>query len=115
MNKKALSFSLTLMALAGFSLIVLQHDITQVSMQIPKMEESKQLLEQQIENLEIRVRSLKNPKRLFEEKEKQALNKLTFPHHEKVLALSLDKVIIKPTIEETKSLAPHLPLAKVFP
>ena len=115
MNKKRLILSLTLMATAGFMMIMLQHHITQVSLQIPAMEENYYQLKQQLDSLEFQVRTLKNPKRLFEEKEKLSVNRLSFPKQDQVIALTLDKVIPVSATETTKSSRPYLPLAKVFP
>ena len=70
MNKKRLGLSLGLLACAGFFLIILQYKVTELSLKVPPIEENYHQLKQQLEGLELQVRSLKNPKRLFEQKEK---------------------------------------------
>lgn len=70
--KKRFILSLLSLGLFGFLLIVLQYKVTEVSLQIPVYEEKYLELKQQKENLEFALRSLKNPKRLFEKKMKVA-------------------------------------------
>lgn len=113
--KKRFILSLLSLGVFGFLLIVLQYKVTEVSLQIPVYEEKYLELKQQKENLEFALRSLKNPKRLFEKKDESSLASLTFPQASQVVCVSLSKSALLKDAENAKNTTLNLPLAKVFP
>jgi hypothetical protein len=115
MFKKYLSFSLLLLAVCGFFIISLQYKVTELSLDVPYLEETYHQKKQQISKLELDLRLLKNPKTLFEYQSSQKHMALVFPKSQDVLALNIDK--LSPLVEAvpTKNTSLNLPLAKVFP
>lgn len=113
--KKHFTISLLSLALFGFLLIVLQYKVTEISLQIPVFEEKYLELKQQRENLELSLRSLKNPKRLFEEKEQKQLANMAFPKSHQIVSVIVSKHELLKDAENAKNTGLNLPIAKVFP
>lgn len=113
--KKSFIFSLLSLGVLGFLLIVLQYKVTEVSLQIPVFEEKYLELKEQKESLELSLRSLKNPTRLFEEKDLKQMSSLTFPRSSQIICVSLSKASVLKEAENAKNNTLNLPLAKVFP
>jgi hypothetical protein len=113
--KKRFILSLLSLGILGFLLIVLQYKVTEVSLQIPVFEEKYLELKQQKENLELSLRTLKNPKRLFEEKDLKNMSSLNFPKASQVICVNLSKSQVLKDAENAKNSTLNLPLAKVFP
>ena len=115
MNKKQLGLCLALSAVFGFCVIMLQYKLTQVSLQIPSYEETYSQLKESKEKLELEIRLMKNPQRLFEQKTSLHLAHLNFPSAHNKIAVSMSQTKPQTILDETKNSALNLPLAKVFP
>lgn len=113
--KKQFIFTLLSLGFLAFVLIMLQYKVTEVSLQIPLYEEKYLELKQQKENLELSLQALKNPKKLFEEKDLKNMSSLSFPHKTQVICVQVSQVDLLKDAEHAKNTALNLPLAKLLP
>lgn len=113
--KKRFIFSLLALGVLGFSLIILQYKVTAMALQIPVYEEKYLELKQQKENLELSLQGLKNPKKLFEEKDLKNMSSLAFPHQSQVICVYVSHADLLKEAEHATTTGLNLPLAKVFP
>jgi hypothetical protein len=114
MNKKAGFFSLIGLSVLGFVLIVLQYKVTELSLEIPHLEEAYHAKKQMIEKLELDLRMLKSPKNLLEARQIAKNHRLVFPSQTQVLAVTYQSQKTTSKNDDVKT-SINLPLAKVFP